>query len=199
MTPVIPGWMAFAWRTLVLGAKKFVAIDGTQRGAAFAYYAIFSLFPLLVLFVSVGSAFVDREVAVKSVLEYVERFVPLEPEMQRKVLETISGIIQSRKQVSSIALVILVWGSLQFFTALVRATNRAWNIKMHNWWQMPLKNLSLIGVLGTTLLVGIVAPIGARLVLSLFPRTFSLAELAERMALVIIPILVVVLGLALFY
>jgi len=70
---------------------------------------------------------------------------------------------------------------------------------MHNWWQMPLKNLSLIGVLGTTLLVGIVAPIGARLVLSLFPRTFSLAELAERMALVIIPILVVVLGLALFY
>ncbi len=92
--------MAFAWRTLVLGAKKFVAIDGTQRGAAFAYYAIFSLFPLLVLFVSVGSAFVDREVAVKSVLEYVERFVPLEPEMQRKVLETISGIIQSRKQVS---------------------------------------------------------------------------------------------------
>lgn len=191
--------MAFAWRTLVLGAKKFVAIDGTQRGAAFAYYAIFSLFPLLVLFVSVGSAFVDREVAVKSVLEYVERFVPLEPEMQRKVLETISGIIQSRKQVSSIALVILVWGSLQFFTALVRATNRAWNIKMHNWWQMPLKNLSLIGVLGTTLLVGIVAPIGARLVLSLFPRTFSLAELAERMALVIIPILVVVLGLALFY
>ena len=74
MTPVIPGWMAFAWRTLVLGAKKFVAIDGTQRGAAFAYYAIFSLFPLLVLFVSVGSAFVDREVAVKSVLEVRRTF-----------------------------------------------------------------------------------------------------------------------------
>ncbi len=40
------------WATLYLAVKKFWQIDGVQWAGAFAFNAFFSLFPLIVLFVT---------------------------------------------------------------------------------------------------------------------------------------------------
>ncbi|MEO6567157.1 MAG: YihY/virulence factor BrkB family protein, partial [Opitutaceae bacterium] len=179
--------------------ERFIAIDGAQRAAAFAYYAIFSLFPLLVLFVSIGSAFFDRQAVVENVIEYAERYVPLEPSMQQQVFDAIRGVIEARGQVGTVALIVLVWGSLQFFKALVRATNRAWNMDMHNWWQMPLKSVALVGVLGTALLLGIAVPAAAKFVLERLPSMHGVTGWTAKLALATVPMLVLFYGLALFY
>jgi uncharacterized BrkB/YihY/UPF0761 family membrane protein len=49
------------WAILGLAAKKFSRIDEAQWAGAFAHYAFFSLFPLIILIVTIASAFIDRD------------------------------------------------------------------------------------------------------------------------------------------
>lgn len=186
-------------RTLKLAFAKFLKIDGTQRAAAFAYYAFFSLFPVAVLFVAVGSLFVDRQVAIQSVIGYAESHVPLTGQMERQVFDTISGVVESRGHVGVMASVVLLWGSLQFFKALVRATNRAWNTDLHSWWQMPLKSLALLGVLASGVILGLAVPIGAKLVDDWLPPMHGIVRALVTIAIHAGPALVLFYGIALFY
>jgi len=114
-----------AWRVLIRARERFLLIDGSQRAAAFAFYAFFSLFPLILLFVAAGSLFVDRNRAARDVITFVEGYVPLGSVMERNVFNLISGVVRSRTQAGLVALSVLFWGALRFFTALVRAVSRA--------------------------------------------------------------------------
>ena len=174
-------------------------IDGAQRAAAFAYYAFFSLFPLLLLFVTIGSLFFDRERAIQNVIDYTRTYFPLEPGMEQGVFDTIVGVIESRGNVGAAATIGLLWGSLQLFKALVRATSRAWRSDMHNWWQMPLKALSLLGVLASALILGLVVPVGAKLAQDWLPPMYGLVSWLTSLAIAIVPTLVLFYGLTLFY
>ena len=62
-------------------ADQYSRINGEQCAASFAYYAFFSLFPLILLLVVVGTFFIpDRLLAARRVVEGVEQFVPLQPD-----------------------------------------------------------------------------------------------------------------------
>jgi YihY family inner membrane protein len=187
------------WQTLRLAVGKFSRIDGAQRGAAFGYYAFFALFPLLVLFVTVGSLFVDRDVAVQQVMNHARLYFPLEPEMERNVVKTIVGVIETRGQVGTIAFVGLIWASLQLFKALVRATSYAWESPMHNWWQMPLKALALLLVLGSALILGLGVPAAINFISAWLPQANGIIETLVTLAVALVPTLVLFYGLTLFY
>jgi uncharacterized BrkB/YihY/UPF0761 family membrane protein len=59
--------------------QRYGRIDGEQCAASFAYYAFFSLFPLILLLVVVGTFFVpDRLQAAREVVQQVEEYVPLQ-------------------------------------------------------------------------------------------------------------------------
>jgi len=45
-------------RTLKLARVRWVEVDGDQRAAAFGYYLLLSLLPLVLMLVSIGSIFV---------------------------------------------------------------------------------------------------------------------------------------------
>lgn len=153
-------------KALTLTVRRFNAIEGTQSAAAFAYYAFFSIFPLFVLFVTVAATVVDRDVATRRVISYFETFAPVAPEMRRQVFDTISHLVKARAKFGAFATVVLFWGALQFFKALIRATNRAWGAPVHNWWRMPFKSLLLVGLMGSSLALGIGASIAKRAVRS---------------------------------
>jgi uncharacterized protein (DUF2062 family) len=65
------------WPILFLATKKFLRIDGAQWAGAFAFNAFFSLFPLMVLLVTIASYFVDQDRAGKEVVAYIERYMPM--------------------------------------------------------------------------------------------------------------------------
>ena len=132
----------------------FVEIDGEQKAAAFGYYALFSLFPLFALMLSTGSAFFAPD----EVIHTVERFFPLAPDEQKVIWTLVDGLQQSRGSVSLLSIAILLWSSLRFFQGLVRGVNRAWHTVEIPWWQLPLKNLLMTLVLGSALLIGLIAP-----------------------------------------
>lgn len=97
------------WAILCLAVKKFLQIDGGQWAGAFAFNAFFSLFPLIVLFVTITSAFIDLDRAGKEIIAYMERYVPIRGEMQSYIFDTIAGVVKARGQVGAVAFLILVW------------------------------------------------------------------------------------------
>ena len=143
-------WAKIAWGT----ACTFAEIDGEQRAAAFAYYALFSLFPFFALLLTAGSSFFDSQ----TVIHTLERFFPIGGDEQKLVWKTVATLERSRGSVGIVSFLILVWSSLKFFQALVRGVNRAWHMVEIPWWQLPLKNLLMIAVVTSALLIGLVAP-----------------------------------------
>src|SRR4051812_22698572 len=72
----------FVWDVIVRVVVKYTETDGEQRAASFAYYAFFSLFPLLLLLISIGAMLLGedphaREHATDSVVKFVKGFIPV--------------------------------------------------------------------------------------------------------------------------
>jgi hypothetical protein len=187
------------WAILCFAAKKFFRINGAQWAGAFAFNAFFSLFPLIVLFVTIASSFIDRDRAGKEVIAYVESYVPISGEMQRQIFDTLAGVIKAREQAGAVAFLILVWTGLQCFATLICATNRAWSTAVYNWWRLPLKSLVLLGITAGAVLLGMAVPVLMRMAKGwLFP-VHDFGSWVYGLGSFFIPLLVVFFGLSLFY
>lgn len=151
------------WAILCLAVKKFFRIDGAQWAGAFAFNAFFSLFPLIILFVTIASVFIDRDRAGKEIITYVENYIPISGKMQSYIFDTIAGVVQARGQAGAVAFLILVWVAIQCFITLIVVTNRAWGIAGDNWWRLPLKSLVLLGITAGALLLGMAVPVLIRM------------------------------------
>jgi Ca2+-transporting ATPase len=174
-------------------------IDGAQWAGAFAFHAFFSLFPLMVLLVTIASSLVDRDTAGKEVIAHVESYVPISGEMQRHIFDTIAGVIKAREQAGTVAFLMLIWAALQCFTSLICATNRAWGTAVYNWWRLPLKSLVLLGVTAGVVLLGMAVPALMRTAQGwLFP-VHDFRSWAYGLGGFFIPLLVVFFGLSFFY
>jgi YihY family inner membrane protein len=187
------------WATLCLSVKKFSRIGGAQWAGAFAFNAFFSLFPLMLLLVTIASFFVDRERAEKVVIAHMESYVPISGELQHQIFGTVAGVIQARRQAGAVAFLILLWPATQCFTTLVSATNRAWGTAVHNWWRQPLKSLTLLGITAGAVLLGMAAPVMLRMTNgSLFP-VHGFHYWVYGPATFFIPLLLIFFSLSLFY
>jgi membrane protein len=111
-----------AWR----GVGELYNSDGLTHAASIAYYALLSLFPFLLLMLSVIGAFTadanDRDTVVAFVLRYFPR-----------QFEFISGQIDafrdSTVRIGVGGAVALVWASLGVFNAVTSAVNHAWGVE----------------------------------------------------------------------
>lgn len=188
-----------AWAIFRLAARKFLRIDGTEWAGAFAFNAFFSLFPLMVLLVTIASAFIERDQAGTAVIAYVETYVPISGDMQSYIFDTVAGVIEARGQAGAVAFIILAWVTLQCFTTLVSATNRAWDTAGYSWWRLPLKSLMLLGITAGAVLLSIGAPMLAQIARDwLFPMN-DFRSWVYTLGSFFIPLLVLFLGLSLFY
>ncbi|MEX2117344.1 MAG: YihY/virulence factor BrkB family protein [Bacteroidota bacterium] len=187
------------WATLRLAAKTFLRIDGAQWAAALSFDAFFSLFPLIILVVTIASFSLDRATAGKEVVAYIESTFPLSRQMEHHVFETIAGVIQERGKAGAIASLFLIWVALQCFTTLICATNNAWGTKVSNWWRLQLISLTLLGITVITILLGLTAPVLLRLVVSSVLPSIDDHSWIYELASFFIPLLLVFFGLSMFY
>jgi Ca2+-transporting ATPase len=187
------------WAMLCLAVKKFLRIDGAQWAGAFAFSAFFSLFPLMVLLVTIASSFVDRDRAGKVVIACAESYVPISGEMQRQIFGIVAGVIKARQEAGAAALLILAWAALQCFTTLICATNRAWGAEAPNWWRLPLKSLALLGITAGAILVGMALPVLLRMAKHWLSPVHDFRFGVYGLGSFLIPLLVVFFSLSLFY
>ena len=84
-------------------------------------------------------------------------------------------------------------------TTLITATNEAWGVQAYNWWRLPLKSLFFLAIMVTIVLLGISVPVMTKMAKDwLFPEN-SLISWVFSLATFFIPLVVVFIGLALFY
>jgi uncharacterized BrkB/YihY/UPF0761 family membrane protein len=75
--------------------QRYGAINGEECAASFAYYAFFSLFPLILLCVAIATLFVrDREQTAGEILTQVDQYLPLQESDRLLLLNTVQGVIE---------------------------------------------------------------------------------------------------------
>ena len=153
----------FLWAVVVRTVVKYTETDGEQRAASFAYYAFFSLFPLLLLLISIGAMLLGddphaHEHATAQVVNFVKGFIPVEEGQADWFVKTFNGVVKSRNQAGVIAFVALAWSAIRFFQALVHGVNKAWGTKEYSWWRLPIQNLLMAGIVASALFLGVVIP-----------------------------------------
>ena len=194
---------AIAWRA----AQKFDETDGEQRAASFAYYAFFSMFPLILLLITIGTSFLGPKAdAASKIIAYVSTKIPLEEQDMTTVINTINGVVQSRKSAGFIAFGVLAWTSLRFFQALVRGVNRAWGTKEYSWWRLPIKNLGMLGILASVLFLGILAPVVLKQIEDFYwshsrqvGLDFNFLWYVFEFAKLLLPLVILFVGMSLFF
>ena len=165
-----------------------------------AYFAILSLFQVIVLGVVVFSLLIGEGEARRIVIGRLEATLPLEPGTMTAV---VNSIIQSRGGITVVSVAILAWGALGFFGALSTGVGRAFAASTRRpFWQDKLLGLLLLVAAGALALIavgiGLAAGIAAR-VASGVPGGDAGSRWLLGLVGLVIPILLVLVALLVVY
>jgi len=102
--------------------SHFTEQRGAETAASLAYYAFFSIFPMLLVFIVVGSFFVDQNVVEDQLLSVLQGIVP---GVEEVIIANIERVLNGRGAVTFFALISLTWSATNVFDILVKNINRA--------------------------------------------------------------------------
>jgi membrane protein len=139
----------------------FIEHEGPANAGGMAYFAMLSMFQLLVLGVVALSYIVGEGDARRFVVDQVQAGSPIDAETVGAVID---AVIDSRGGISLFGVVFLVWGALGIFSAMNKGISRAFAAgKPRSFLQDQLLGLTLMaitGVLGVaSIAIGIVTGI----------------------------------------
>lgn len=116
------GWLGVGERTY----RGFVEHKGDINATAIAYYTLFSIFPLILGLISLGSFVLDSAEAQEAALALVAKYSPAAVEL---VEDNIQQVLAQRGTFGIIAALGFLWSATGVFGALSRAINAAWEVK----------------------------------------------------------------------
>ena len=118
------------WRTLVRAIDEFIADDCVTLAAALAYYAVFSLPPLLFLIAALAGALVGWDAVEVRLFESIQGAVG--PGVATQLQEGLRSVAQRLKPDSSTVIVagaFLLFAATGVLVQLQNAINRAWAVR----------------------------------------------------------------------
>lgn len=181
--------------------KNFGLARGSEAAASLAYYALFSLFPLLLVLISVLGFVLKSGEAYEVTLDFITQILP----NSRDLIErNFDEILNRRGTMGLIGLAGAVWAASGFFNTLVRNINRAWlGIKPRNVVKTRLLALAMIGILILLLILSLASSMLLdiiKLINSPFLDPVAFEEsLAWPFLRLLLPILITFLMFALAY
>lgn len=139
----------------------FLNHEALQYAGSMAYFAVLSIFQLLVLAVVIGSFILGEGQAREFVIEQAEAGTPLDSET---ITGIIDAVIESRGAMSIISIGFLLWSALGIFSALSNGISRVFeNAPKRPFVKDKLVGLLLMGLTGAlaiaSLAIGIVTGI----------------------------------------
>ncbi len=140
------GWLGELW----IATQRTLKPDTSVMASAIAYFALFSLFPLILLSISIASFSLGPDVDQHII---VQRLEFLAPALSQLLGDNIDQIIRARGSVSSVALVGLIWSASSVFYTLTHTLNEIWHKKQSRaaWKRRGLAILFVLGFVGPTL------------------------------------------------
>ena len=106
--------------------KGWLEADAFSLAATLAYYAIFSIAPLLLLSIHIASLFSDRTAAVDSLTdEFVKLIGPTGSDAIRQMLNA-AGTAQTESWSGLVGFLVLLFAATGFIASLQAALDRIW-------------------------------------------------------------------------
>ena len=118
-------------KTLVLTArvaKGMQQIESTHLAAGVAYYALLSLFPLLLGLLALGGILLSSEGTYQGLLSFVTENLP---GSKAFVEQNVGEVVEFRGVVGVGAILGFLWTASIGFGAVARSVNRAWGIRVN--------------------------------------------------------------------
>jgi membrane protein len=143
--------------------------DVSQRAAGVAYYAILSIFPLLLGLIAVFGFFLPSVNLQNELLDFIGNNFPGATDFLRQNIE---NIVNLRGTMGVLSVVVLFWGASAMFGAINLAINRAWDIRRHRSF-LKRKGSELGMVLGIGLLF--LLSLGASAIISILRGVLDLS------------------------
>jgi len=135
------------------GFLGFYHSDNLTYAASIAYYALLSLFPLLLLSIALLGRSAGDPKDRAAVLEFVLQYFPAQFDFITKQLDAFGA---SGATVGIAGTLALVWGALGVFGAISTAVNYAWGVeKQRSFWKHKLFSFVMLLVAGLILLISL--------------------------------------------
>ena len=146
------GWS----RMLTDAAKKTLKPDTAITAAAIAYFALFSLFPITLLTISIATFSLDPAIDLTLILRRMEFIAPA---MGQLLGENIDEIITARGPITGLASVGLVWAGSSVFYTFTHTLNEIWGVKQRRavWKRRGLAIVLVLTLVGPTLFMASLA------------------------------------------
>ncbi|OGN90931.1 MAG: hypothetical protein A2Y88_12115 [Chloroflexi bacterium RBG_13_48_10] len=140
------GWL----RILADSVLEVLKPSSAITAAAIAYFALFSLFPLTLLSISIASFYLGPLMDQQFIIQKLEFIAPA---MGQLLGNNIDEIIRARGPVTAIALVSLIWSASTIFFALTQSLNEIWGNKRRRpvWKRRGLAILFVLTFVGPAL------------------------------------------------
>ena len=149
--------------TLVLRvSREMMRDDVTHLAAGVAYFAIFSLFPILLGFLAIVAIVFDSEVARQEFLQYISGHLPGSEKFLATIVQVaeqnMADLVAFRGPLGVISLVGILWSSTGVFAAISRAVDRAWDIPYNRpYFIAKARQVGMVLALGVPFLVSSLA------------------------------------------
>lgn len=111
------------WLVLRTTTSRALEERAPEAAASVGFFAVFSLFPLLLILVAVSSTLLSNLHTQEQVLASVLRFVPVSREL---VSANLRVVLKARGAMGAIGLAGLLWSATSALAVLVRNLNMAW-------------------------------------------------------------------------
>jgi uncharacterized BrkB/YihY/UPF0761 family membrane protein len=157
-------------------AKRYGEDHGGWLGSLIAYYGFFSLYPLLVVFVTIATWVLrDRPDALQSVLEALWSQLPfVSAELSAGVEEQVQDLT-GQGWVLVLSLIVTLWGAIGVVRVLQDTVNTIWGVPRYRrprFFAKLLRGLAVIallgiGVIGTAVVAGVTLAVDLPLVAAL--------------------------------
>lgn len=111
---------------IIRTVKELGDDDATHMAAGVAYYALFSLFPLLLGILAIIGMASQSGSTRRSILEWTSTNFPGAGDL---ISDNIVASIEASGSLGAISIIGLIWAGSAVFGAITRAVNRAWDIQ----------------------------------------------------------------------
>ena len=153
--------------------RTFTEKQAAQASASLAYYTLFSIFPLLLVFIAAGSFFLDRNQVFNTVTQFVQQALPVSRQI---INENLQQILKARGTAGIISILTLLWSASGMFTSLAYNINLAWP-------RASRRNFLQSRLIGLWMILGLIGLIIISLILSWITHRLPFMDIAHASSL----------------
>jgi membrane protein len=181
-----------AWRAVV----EMYEGDDMTYAASIGYYALLSLFPVLLIITSILGSVTASDANRMSVMSFVFRYFPRQFDF---IVAQLDAFRQTPIRLGIGGGIALVWASLGVFNAISSAVNHAWGVeKTRNFWKHRLFSFLMLVTAGLLLLTALLMATTVQIIEARWfanfqltaPKLVLLRGLSVRYATLLLPALV---------